>query len=52
MNKVLANPAFLQKLADTGAEPMPGTPQAFAAYIRADRARMAKVVKESGAKLD
>jgi tripartite-type tricarboxylate transporter receptor subunit TctC len=37
-----------EKLAVLGAEPMPMTPTAFDAFIRAEAARMAVVVKAAG----
>ena len=35
-----------------GAEPMPGTPQAFASFMREEMAKWAPVVKQAGVKLD
>jgi tripartite-type tricarboxylate transporter receptor subunit TctC len=40
------------KLAAQGTEVRTDTPEAFAAFIRSETARWAKVVKESGAKFD
>jgi len=40
------------KLAAQGTEVRTDTPEAFAAFIRTEKARWAKVVKESGAKFD
>ncbi len=34
------------------AEPLPGTPEQFAAFVRAEHARYEAVVKRSGAKVD
>jgi tripartite-type tricarboxylate transporter receptor subunit TctC len=50
--KVLAMPDVKQKLATLGLEPNPGTPEALATLIAQETAKWAKVVKESGAKLD
>lgn len=42
-----------ERLAAMGAEPRAGnTPAAFAAFVRAENAKYARVVKESGAKVD
>jgi len=41
-----------ERLASLGAEPQPLAPDAFARFVRDDIAKWAKVVKESGAKVD
>lgn len=48
----LKTPEVGQRLAQSGAEPVGNTPEQFAAIIRADLAKWAKAVKESGAKID
>jgi tripartite-type tricarboxylate transporter receptor subunit TctC len=40
------------RLAGLQAEPMPGTPEQFAAFVRAENAKYEKVVKASGAKVE
>lgn len=52
INKALKSPPFLEKFAKFGDEPGGGTPEDFAATIKADSAKWAEVVKRSGAKLD
>lgn len=50
--KILAAPEVKTKLASLGAEPLPGTPQAFTNMIQQDTAKWGKVVKASGATID
>jgi tripartite-type tricarboxylate transporter receptor subunit TctC len=47
--KVLALPEVREKLATVGCEPYGSTPEQFAALIRDDLPRWAKIVKDSGA---
>lgn len=49
---VLGNADLKERLSQLGAETMVMTPDEFAKYVRDDIAKWAKVVKESGAKLD
>lgn len=49
---VLNQPDIKAQLSGLGAEPVGSTPQEFAALIRSEIAKWAKVVKVSGAKLD
>jgi tripartite-type tricarboxylate transporter receptor subunit TctC len=46
----LSDPAVLERIRVLGAEPMPGTPEEFARFIRSEYEKWAKVVAESGAK--
>ncbi len=46
----LREPAVLERIHLLGAEPMPGAPEEFARFIRAEYEKWAKVVAESGAK--
>ena len=47
---VLATPDFKEQLMAAGADPAPNTPEQFAAYIKTDITKWAKVIKLSGAK--
>ncbi len=50
--KALNAPEVREKLLAQGAEPMPGSAQQFSAFMQAERARWAPVVRQAGVKLD
>lgn len=50
--KVMALPDVKEKLAKLGLDPNPGTPEALATLIQVETTKWAKVVKESGAKIE
>lgn len=50
--RVMSLPDVREKLTALGLDVKPGSPEALAAYIQSETAKWAKVVKESGAKLD
>jgi tripartite-type tricarboxylate transporter receptor subunit TctC len=52
MARLLKDPVILERLARQGIEPQALAPEAFAALLREDFARMARVVKASGARID
>ena len=52
MTRTLAMPEVKERLAVMGAEPSGMAPAAFAAFVRAELAKYAKVVRDSGAKVD
>jgi tripartite-type tricarboxylate transporter receptor subunit TctC len=52
ITKILASPEMQERLATAGAELRPGSPADFGVFIRDEKARWAKVVKESGEKFE
>jgi tripartite-type tricarboxylate transporter receptor subunit TctC len=48
----LAAPDMKERLASSGADPAPATPEDFGKLVRAEIAKWAKVVADSGAKVD
>lgn len=52
MQKVLTNPETVKSMLAAGAEPKPGTPEAFGAFIQAELAKWSKVIKEAGIKVE
>jgi tripartite-type tricarboxylate transporter receptor subunit TctC len=50
--KAMKTPAYQQVLKDTGSDYVGDTPENFARFITAERAKWARVAKDSGAKLD
>ncbi len=50
--KILNQPDVHERIVADGSEPVGSTPEDFRQFLLADRAKWAKVVKESGAKLD
>ena len=52
VTKILGMPEVKTTLFNQGLDPAPGTPEQFGAYIRSERIKWAKVIKESGAKAE
>ncbi len=50
--KTLNDPELKQKLVARGAEPIPGTPEQFAAFLKADYDKWGPIARASGAKID
>ena len=52
ISAVLATPEMKRQLDKLGADPAPLSPAEFAAFVRSEVAKWAKVVKASGATVD
>ena len=52
VNKAVQNPELRARLAVGGSDPLGGSSEQYAAYIRSELARWSKVVKDSGARAD
>ena len=52
INKAVNDPDVRARLTATGSEPLGGTGEQYAAYLKSEQARWAKVVKETGATLE
>jgi tripartite-type tricarboxylate transporter receptor subunit TctC len=52
VNQALQSPTLKERYAQIEAEPVGGTPEQFAAFVKKETAKWADVVKKSGAKLD
>lgn len=52
VTKILATPDVQARLLKMGAEMRPGSPADFGGFIRSEKERWARVVKQSGAKFD
>jgi len=50
--KVMADPAITQRLSESGFEPQTSTPDQFAAYMKSEIAKWAKVIHEGNISLD
>jgi tripartite-type tricarboxylate transporter receptor subunit TctC len=47
VTKIVRSPGLVEKLAAQGAEPAGGTPEEFAAYLRAEAARWGRVIRDN-----
>jgi tripartite-type tricarboxylate transporter receptor subunit TctC len=52
LNRMVAKPAMVAKFAELGAEPLGGTQERAAAFIRAEQAKWARIIQEVGIRLN
>jgi len=52
INKMIAKPAIVAKFADLGAEPLSGTTERAAAFIRAEQEKWGRIIRDVGIKLN
>ena len=52
LNRALKLPAVRERMQNLGLDPAGGTPQEFAAFVKADIASWAKVIKQSGVRVE
>jgi hypothetical protein len=52
VNEIVADRAIEAKMVEEGADPAGGSPEKFAAFVRAEHEKWRVVVKESGASVD
>jgi tripartite-type tricarboxylate transporter receptor subunit TctC len=52
LQRMLATPTAAQRLAELGATPIPGTPEAYRAHIAAEFAKWGDVIRRAGIRLD
>ena len=50
--KILASPEIRERIVLDGSEPVGNSPETFRQFMLADTAKWAKLVKETGAKMD
>lgn len=48
VNKLIVNPAIVQRFSELGAEPLGGTPEQAAAFIKAEQDKWGKVIRDAG----
>jgi tripartite-type tricarboxylate transporter receptor subunit TctC len=51
LNRMITKPAIVARFQELGAEPMGGTPEQAAAYIRAEQEKWGKVIRDAGIKV-
>jgi len=52
LNSIITFPPVVERMRAEGADPMSGTPRAFAQFIASEMAKWAEVIRVSGARLE
>jgi tripartite-type tricarboxylate transporter receptor subunit TctC len=52
VNEIIAEKAVESRMVEEGADPAAGTPERFGAFVKSENEKWAKVVRDSGAKVD
>jgi len=52
LNKMIAKPQIVAKFAELGAEPLGGTPERAAGFIRAEQEKWGRIIREEGIKVN
>jgi tripartite-type tricarboxylate transporter receptor subunit TctC len=52
LNHMVGSASYKEKITPIGSEPMGGTPEQFAKYIRSEHAKWGDIVKRAGARID
>jgi tripartite-type tricarboxylate transporter receptor subunit TctC len=52
VNKMIVKPAYVQRFAGLGAEPLPSAPAETAAFIRAEQDKWGRIIKDVGIKAE
>lgn len=52
VNKMIATPAFVQRFATLGAEPITSTPDQAAAFLKSEQEKWGKVIRDIGLKIE
>ena len=52
INKMVQRPAFVQRFAALGAEPIVSTPEQTAAFVKSEQEKWGKVIRDIGLKLE
>ncbi|HEY3074782.1 MAG TPA: tripartite tricarboxylate transporter substrate binding protein [Burkholderiales bacterium] len=52
LNRMIAKPQIVAKLSELGAEPLGGTPERAAAFIRAEQEKWGRIIQEVGIKIN
>ena len=52
LNRMIAKPQIVAKLSELGAEPLGGTPERAAAFIRDEQEKWGRIIREAGIKIN